>query len=74
MCKVHANAGCLGPRDQTEDDNPGGTLCGPANGASQMGGEEGRRRCRQKERATVLGPVSLSTSFSIRTQQIQLPL
>lgn len=31
VCKVHANAGCLGPWDQTEDDNPGGTLCGPAN-------------------------------------------
>lgn len=29
-----------GPWDQTEDDNPGRTLCGPANGASQMGGEK----------------------------------
>lgn len=30
VCKVHANARCLGPWDQTGDDNPGGTLCGPA--------------------------------------------
>lgn len=32
VCKAHANAGFgRGPWDQTEDDNPGGTLCGPAN-------------------------------------------
>lgn len=33
-----------GPWDQTEDDNPGGTLCGPANWASQMGGGKGSLR------------------------------
>ena len=34
----------LGPGDQTGDDNPGGTLCGPADQAPQMGGEKGRQR------------------------------
>lgn len=40
----------LGPWDQNEDDNPGGTLCGPASGAPQMGGERARQRAVDRRR------------------------
>lgn len=68
-----------GPRDQSEDDNPGRSLCGPANTGSQMGGEkrdrEGEKgREREGEREQKRGPPSsrlVFASFSICFPVIQ---
>lgn len=73
MFKAHANAGRSRSWDQTEYDNPGGTLCEPASLSSTDGRREGaRKRGRERHRqidtekgkGSHLQPTSLLTSFS----------